>query len=382
MRTAGSNWPPNSGKSSASNDAEKQDQKASPRALLSICLLLLLAQPVSAQELGEANITPGTKMGDIRSNPSIVGAGIYTYSLDQDRPLDRLYWNTQTLNRLSNRWTAQDSADGLNYLIRTYNAGQQVTFPLYTEEEIAQDTSRDGVELYYMPPEGEQTHRKFVLVMGGNAIVVSAEIREGISTAWNLHEMGYPVFVLRYRIGMKASNNAPLEDLARAVQYITQHADRFGVQAEDYAIVSYSSGGQIAGVFGDAETGWLKNNVPKAGALLLAYPINNFWLAKPAYTALLDVDDWMQKHYYDYTLSKLIAPDYPPVFLWYGKGDHILKLFGFDQQGPALQSALEIDGVPHEEKVYEDAGHGIGIGLGTDAEGWLNAAVAFWKKVT
>lgn len=90
----------------------------------------------------------------------------------------------------------------------------------------------------------------------------------------------------------------------------------------------------------------------------------------------------MQKHYYDYTLSKLIAPDYPPVFLWYGKGDRILKLFGFDQQGPALQSALEIDGVPHEEKVYEDAGHGIGIGLGTDAEGWLNAAVAFWKKVT
>ena len=60
----------------------------------------------------------------------------------------------------------------------------------------------------------------------------------------------------------------------------------------------------------------------------------------------------------------------------------ILKLFGFDQQGPALQSALEIDGVPHEEKVYEDAGHGIGIGLGTEAEGWLNAAVAFWKKVT
>ena len=47
-----------------------------------------------------------------------------------------------------------------------------------------------------------------------------------------------------------------------------------------------------------------------------------------------------------------------------------------------FQSALEIDGVPHEEKVYEDAGHGIGIGLGTEAEGWLNAAVAFWKKVT
>ena len=41
--------------------------------------------------------------------------------------------------------------------------------------------------------------------------------------------MGYPVFVLRYRIGMKASNNAPLQDVVRAVQYITEHAGQFGV---------------------------------------------------------------------------------------------------------------------------------------------------------
>lgn len=214
--------------------------------LFGIGLMILLAQPAFAEELGQANITPRTKMAEIRSNPSIVGAGIYTYSLDQDRVLDRMYWDAQPLSCLSNHWTAQDAADGLNYLIRTYNAGQRVTFPLYTAEEIAQDTSRDGVELYYLPAEGAQANQKYALVIGGNAIVVSAEIREGISTAWNLHEMGYPVFVLRYRIGMKASNNAPLQDVVRAVQYITEHAGQFGVQAEDYAIVSYSSGGQIA----------------------------------------------------------------------------------------------------------------------------------------
>ena len=212
--------------------------------MFGIGLMILLAQPAFAEELGQANITPRTKMAEIRSNPSIVGAGIYTYSLDQDRVLDRMYWDAQPLSRLSNHWTAQDAADGLNYLIRTYNAGQRVTFPLYTAEEIAQDTSRDGVELYYLPAEGAQANQKYALVIGGNAIVVSAEIREGISTAWNLHEMGYPVFVLRYRIGMKASNNAPLQDVVRAVQYITEHAGQFGVQAEDYAIVSYSSGGR------------------------------------------------------------------------------------------------------------------------------------------
>ena len=150
--------------------------------LLSLGFLFLLAQPAFAAELGEPNITPQTKMAEIRSNPSIVGAGIYTYSLDQDRALDRLYWDAQPLSRLSNHWTAQDAADGLNYLIRTYNAGQQVTFPLYTAEEIAQDTSRDGVELYYMPTENAQPNQKYVLVIGGNAIV--AFPRHGTCTKW------------------------------------------------------------------------------------------------------------------------------------------------------------------------------------------------------
>lgn len=242
--------------------------------MFGIGLMILLAQSAFAEELGQANITPRTKMEEIRSNPSIVGAGIYTYSLDQDRVLDRMYWDAQPLSRLSNHWTAQDAADGLNYLIRTYNAGQRVTFPLYTAEEIAQDTSRDGVELYYLPAEGAQANQKYALVIGGNAIVVSAEIREGISTAWNLHEMGYPVFVLRYRIGMKASNNAPLQDVVRAVQYITEHAGQFGVQAEDYAIVSYSSGGQIAGLFGTDAVGYKNYGLPKPGAMLLGYPVN------------------------------------------------------------------------------------------------------------
>ena len=350
-------------------------------ALLLATLLTLPARAAQASGAkGEANITPDTPMAKIRSNPSVMGAGLYTYNQEQDTPRDIRKWKDTTLREYVNDYTAEDCAKGLNRMIENYNSGIQITYKLYSPEEIAAQPSRDHAELYYFP--ADPPHARYAVVLSGNALYYSGELRGGVSTAWELHEQGYAVFVLRYRIGREAGNNAPMDDLGRAIQFITANAETFGVQPEDYALLGYSSGGQIAGVFGDAEKGWQKYNVPKPGALLLAYPINNFWLAKPAYTALLDVDDWMQKHYYDYTLSKLIAPDYPPVFLWYGKGDHILKLFGFDQQGPALQSALEIDGVPHEEKVYEDAGHGIGIGLGTEAEGWLNAAVAFWKKVT
>lgn len=338
----------------------------------------MLALPAMAQE----PITPQTTMWEIRQNPAVQASGLYTdiHTWERDLAWFKNTHNNETLEEVVGSGSAASCAAGLNLLIQNYESGIQITYKLYSPEEIAAQPSRDHAELYYFP--ADPPNARYAVVLSGNALYYSGELRGGVSTAWELHEHGYAVFVLRYRIARRRATTLPWTTWAGPSSSSRPTPRRSASQPEGYALLGYSSGGQIAGVFGDAEKGWQKYNVPKPGALLLAYPINNFWLAKPAYTALLDVDDWMQKHYYDYTLSKLIAPDYPPVFLWYGKSDHILKLFGFDQQGPALQSALEIDGVPHEEKVYEGAGHGIGIGLGTEAEGWLNAAVAFWKKVT
>ena len=345
--------------------------------LSGLFLAAVLALPAMAQE----PITPQTTMREIRENPVIQASGLYTdiHTWERDLACFKDAHNDETLEEVVGSGSAASCAAGLNLLIQNYNDGVQVTYKLYTPEEIAAQPSRDHAEFYYFP--AEQPGARYAVVLSGNALYYSGELRGGVSTAWELHEQGYAVFALRYRIGREAGKDAPMDDLGRTIQFITAHAEEFGVQPEGYALLGYSSGGQIAGVFGDGEKGWQKYGVPKPGALLLAYPINDFTIAKPVYSTLLDVDDWMQKHYYDYTLSNLIAPGYPPVFLWYGKSDRILKLFGFTQQGPALQSALETDGVPYEEKVYEKAGHGIGIGLGTDAEGWLNAAVEFWKTV-
>ena len=52
----------------------------------------------------------------------------------------------------------------------------------------------------------------------------------------------------------------------------------------------------------------------------------------------------MQRHYYDYTLSSLIAPGYPAGVPLVWQSGRTLKLFGFEQRGPALPKALEADG--------------------------------------
>ena len=37
-------------------------------------------------------------------------------------------------------------------------------------------------------------------------------------------------------------------------------------------------------------------------------------------------------------------------------------------------------GVEVEYRRYRNAGHGFGLGVGTDADGWIEDAVRFWEK--
>ena len=344
-----------------------------------ICLLLMMALPAFAAEYGEPDITPQTTMGEIRSNPSILGAGVWTYSKEQNLPGTEDWCNDQTLEKYVSSHVAQDCADGLNLLIRNYNAGVQIAYKLYSEQEIAEDSSRNNVEFYYYP--ASTPDAKYALVLSGNISTRTAELKECISTAYELHEKGYAVFTMRYRVFQNASDNAPLDDIGRAVQFITEHAKVFDVQTENYALLGYSSGGHLLGLFCGRELGYQKYKVPKPGALLLAYPINDFNEARPFYRLVMDPAVCATR-YYDNTISGSVDADYPPTYFWYGKNDNTLKLLIYSEQGPALEKALTESGVPHQCTVYNNAAHGIGLGYGTDAEGWLDDAAAFWEAQT
>ena len=41
---------------------------------------------------------------------------------------------------------------------------------------------------------------------------------------------------------------------------------------------------------------------------------------------------------------------------------------------------LKNAGVDVEYKWYQSAGHGFGLGTGTDAEGWVDLAIQFWGR--
>ena len=284
-----------------------------------LAALLLLALPAGAVSSAGLTITPETTMEQLRSDPDVAGSGIWTYQqaiADPSTPAAGTTLGEYVGNM------AQDCAAAMDYLTDCYRQGRQVTYKVYMAEEIAAEANRNEVELYYFPSHTEKT--KYVVVMSGNVLNKTSNLSEGYATAWQLHELGYTVFVLRYRVFQKASNNAPLDDLGNAIRYITDHAAEFGVQTEDYALLGYSSGGHLAGLFGSEEHGYRNYGVPKPGALLLGYPA----------------------------------------------------------QRPALTRTLKVHHIPYKEVIYRRATHGVGTGINTDADGWINDAVAFWEEQT
>lgn len=347
-------------------------------AVLSICLMIIVALPAFAAELGQPDITPQTTMKQLRENPSLKASGYYTYCREL-LPMESVYWENKTLAQYARSELVDDCAAAMNLVIENYNKGVQVTWQVYTPEEIAENASLGMVQLFYYP--AETPGSKYALVVPGNGSTITSEMEEGGAAASQLHALGYTVFVLRYRSFLDAENNAPLQDIGRAVQLITQNAEQFAVQPQDYALVAFSSGGQLAGLFANREVGYGNYDAPRPGALLMAYPVIDFYEVKLLYHIIMDPGTTGWRYYWT-SVADAVTADYPPVYYWNGKNDTVLPLMNGAKQGPALEKALQKNGVPYKRVVYQNAAHSIGTGNGTDAEGWLKEAVAFWEEQT
>ena len=351
-------------------------------ALAAAALASLLAVP--ARALPAPPVTPDTTVAQMRANEGIAGSGFNTWDRGTLFPEQPWQYGDWTLRRFVGP-TVDDAVAGLNLVIDNYNQGVQVTYPLYMAEEIAADPTRASAELYYFP--AKQPGAKYALVLSGNMMERTARVKEGCSAVAQLHDMGYAAFILNYRVGRELKDNANYQDLVRAVQYITAHAGELQVDPEDYALMGFSSGGQLCAIFGTGRMGYKNYGLPKPGALLLAYPILNYVYGKPILFYLYDgarPGDHLAPgdYYYNIEIPAEATADFPATFHWYGRNDSSLNGMFPQWQSQALDEALERFGVPHQLVIYDKAPHGSGNGAGTDAAGWIEQAAAFWDAVT
>ncbi len=286
--------------------------------------------------------------------------------------------------------TANNTELGKKRLEELNRQGIEVIRHIYTEDETEADPSKAAAKLYYFPAlSGRKS--KFIVVCPGGAYAASALSGEGFPTAAKLNELGYTAFLLDYRCGKNGGNFAAEEDLAAAIRYITAHAQELNVEGEDYALLGYSAGGNLAGLFGTEENGYAKyEGIQKPSVLLLGYPwcnlnIRSFSPVKILlYAALNSVGcrgligkGASKEEKQKMRIPWQVTDQYPPCYIVHGTKDVFVPPA---THSDVLAEALKKNGVSYQYEKAEGITHCFGIGDGTAAEGWVRRAVKFWEE--
>ena len=85
-----------------------------------------------------------------------------------------------------------------------------------------------------------------VLICPGGAFQFRSDQSEGVDVAEALSALGYQSFVVDYRLRPYTQQEGAL-DLARAVRFVRAHAEEYGIDEEDIAVMGFSAGGILSG---------------------------------------------------------------------------------------------------------------------------------------
>ncbi len=244
-------------------------------------------------------------------------------------------------------WKAESFAYGMQKLSEKAKAGEEVFYPLYTEEEIKEDERRGQVSVYRLSADNSE-RRPYVILLAGGGFQSVCTPMESLPVAAAFNDMGYTAFCLTYRVGETFGEEPDTiaEDIAKGVEFITANAEAFNVETNGYLIGGFSAGGMAISKWCNPDTGYEKYGLPKPGAACFIYGMNE------SYAHTMDV---------------------PSFILACEKDEYFTE--GFAEAADTLESR----GIPTQYKTV-DALHGFGLGTGTEAEGWVNDAEAFWKE--
>ncbi len=315
---------------------------------LSFGLLFLIACSFESKqppEKGEMNnhLTVRSYVRDIVKHPAFEGFGELLLPRDDNsRHYDTQLSDAGSLMPYHSNVVPEDVVGALNHMIDEVNDGKTIFYDFYTDGQKQQDPAKRNTGLFFFRGKPDAP---FAIVCPGGGFSYVGSLHEGFPLAQEISKKGYNAFVIRYRIG---SGQWATEDLAAAISFVFKNAAQLGVSTKDYSLWGGSAGARMAG------------NIALNGVSAFG----GGHLPKPA-TAVIA-----------YTGDSSYSSDFSPAFITVAANDGIASVHSVERRVENLKKA----GVDVEYRRYESAGHGFGLGTGTDAEGWLDLAVWFWER--
>ena len=244
-------------------------------------------------------------------------------------------------------------------------------FSFYSDEEIAADPSKKMTCAYAFVV--DKNAPTFFIAPGGGYCVVCLDY-EGTDMAEEFNRNGINAFVLKYRVGSAARAPHPQEDMAALIKYVFANKDKFGIGSERYSVMGFSAGGHLAASFCTENVGYARFGLPKPDFAALCYAV--LTMGDDTHEGTMRTLTGGNPELRDAYSVEKHADNYPPTFFWHCRDDKAVP-----PNNPILVSKeLTARNIPNKLVFFSKGGHGLGLGKGTEAEGWFDTMLSFARR--
>ena len=237
--------------------------------------------------------------------------------------------------------------------------------------------------------DGGEVRRAILIMPGGAYARISS--REGEPIAKYYLSKGFNCFVLRYSVGERAVDRAPLIEAALAIKHIRENADKYRVDPDKIFVCGFSAGGHLAassGILWNDPTvrkalGDSPDGINKPTGMILSYPvITSGELAhKGSIYNLCGTDKPTEEQMNRYSLERYVDSTTPPAFIWHTFTDDVVPV----ENSLMLAEKMSACKVPFELHVFPDGEHGLALANETSCPSGLAPTVAhaaIWTELS
>ena len=293
---------------------------------------------------------------------------------DPDAPLEEAVKTVQSKDITGER--LRDSLVETANLVLELQEGKRRCLKLHTwedwEPEETTDCSGDHASFLITARIDTGTNRPILLIVPGGGYDHVSPRNEGTPFQALAEERGYAAFLMTYSVA-PLHYPSPQIDLLSVIRYVKAHASDYHADAERLALFGFSAGGHLCATSAHLyrELGFADCRPDVLG---LGYAVLSFDPAiahEHSVRSLLEepTDAMRQK----LSAERMICADTVPTFLWTTTADRSVN----PENTIVTEAALRAHQVPHECHIYSDGRHGMGLGTGTSAEGWVNEFFRF-----
>ncbi len=226
--------------------------------------------------------------------------------------------------------------------------------------------------------------RKAILVIPGGGYGCVCADREGEPIALAFLPHGFNAFVLHYSVRSNSDKVFPTQliEASKAIKYIRDNAEEFGIDKDAVFATGFSAGGHLCASLGilwnipevyeaiDMPYGYNKPN-----GIMPVYPVINF--NRTTLKNLYGKEELTEEELHRVQLDRHITKESSPAFIMHTSNDEIVPV----SNSLDLARAYAEAGMTFELHVYPDGPHGVALGNEITNNGrpkYVDASIAKW----